>query len=504
MSSWASCTYSVLSPPALAWDEHDTWGEVATRWLFALGCSGAEDPDFHDEGDDDDDDANDADDPSTPASLARALEEIDLVDHIERLGSLGVRGARDLLWLSEEDFGALNLKPIHARKMKWLCDRIRTQLSSGEVDSRGSAVFKAGKAGKKGKGPRQVQLPPCQWEHAEVAERSKTLAERASERARAEHEARADARSEEALHLRRRARTVTPSPPPEGSLSTGGSGGSGGSTRGRSSAGAARGGQSGGRGSAKRGDCCDMLLTVPLAGDSALLPADDKNENEHGIDDDFSYSSTSFHLPPPDKSGVHASSPSSALDSETDAILRAHNEQHSSSRKPTLHSETDAIQRAHNEQHSSSRKPCKPTLCKPPLCTTSPSHTQQQLDKDDKDQWTIPVRFIGGAAMARVVTPPKAKTMSRRTHATDDKENMALPGGLAPVCSPKTYDDIMRSVPPSVPTGKQHGRSFRRRGTRSASSIEPDVNAGDTSIAAAAADERNGLFAEVANREPVV
>ena len=46
----------------------------ATSWLYALGCSGAEE----DEGFDDADDA--LDDPSSPASLRRALASIDFVD----------------------------------------------------------------------------------------------------------------------------------------------------------------------------------------------------------------------------------------------------------------------------------------------------------------------------------------------------------------------------------------------------------------------------------------
>ena len=135
----------------------------ATSWLYALGCSGAEE----DEGFDDADDA--LDDPSSPASLRRALASIDFVDasKLARLEKMGVRGSKDLLWLSEADVASLRLRTIEARKLMWLCDRMRAEMAESPASGARAAVT-------------QVVLPPPQWEHTD-AEGKKTLAQRAQE-----------------------------------------------------------------------------------------------------------------------------------------------------------------------------------------------------------------------------------------------------------------------------------------------------------------------------------
>ena len=137
----------------------------ATSWLYALGCSGAEE----DEGFDDADDA--LDDPSSPASLRRALASIDFVDasKLARLEKMGVRGSKDLLWLSEADVASLRLRTIEARKLMWLCDRMRAEMAESPASGSGARAAVT-----------QVVLPPPQWEHTD-AEGKKTLAQRAQE-----------------------------------------------------------------------------------------------------------------------------------------------------------------------------------------------------------------------------------------------------------------------------------------------------------------------------------
>ena len=137
----------------------------ATSWLYALGCSGAEE----DEGFDDADDA--LDDPSSPASLRRALASIDFVDasKLARLEKMGVRGSKDLLWLSEADVTSLRLRTIEARKLMWLCDRMRAEMAESPASGSGARAAVT-----------QVVLPPPQWEHTD-AEGKKTLAQRAQE-----------------------------------------------------------------------------------------------------------------------------------------------------------------------------------------------------------------------------------------------------------------------------------------------------------------------------------